>query len=555
MMIISSGAITDSSNNAITGTFVIGGSGISTVDLSNLDWETTGATSPIVILGNDGDDVITGTNSWDYLIGGNGADTINGGYGYDNIYLTETAAASAPDTVQTIVYEEDGSVDGSGSTIDEYDTVYGFDVSGTITNDKLSLASNTIAADTEGDVDGTDVGDFAMHSIADGILTFKDEDGNAIIVEEENMYDAVSYLEANIADPGTVLGFFIDSDESGSIDSLLVFEKYDNDDPSADTLVFLDGVTGVTLGTEAGKNVVQIIDTTAPEINNGFLTTGTAGNAALSLAMSENVSAIDPKTGFTVLLNGAGENIAAAGGIIGNDLSIALSTELTDADYLLVSYDSETGTVSDSSGNKLFSMLPGAALGGDGDNTIDLSLKEPASDGTGYYISGAYGNDTLLGSTGSDELEGGIGADVMTGNDGEDEFYFEQGDSPTLVFADTNSDIQISDGDTFTFDGLAGDVITDLSSGDVIELNNVYTDYYWSSNLSGVVGDQGYALVTGNYADGVFTVNEASGTDTLVVYDGDPNTLSVSQTGLVILGKTVGNLNNNNSGEITVVVP
>jgi Ca2+-binding RTX toxin-like protein len=195
-------------------------------------------------------------------------------------------------------------------------------------------------------------------------------------------------------------------------------------------------------------------------------------------------------------------------------------------------------------------MLPGAALGGDGDNNIDLSAAA-TPDGSGYYISGAYGNDTLTGSAGSDELEGGVGADSMTGGDGEDEFYFEQGDSPTLVFTD-NGDTVLSDGDTFTFNGLAGDVITDFNSGDIVELSNVYTDYYWSSNLSGIVSDSSYALVTGDYADGVFTVNEASGTDTLVVYDGDSTTLSATQTGLVIQGKTVGALNYSDTGEITV---
>lgn len=517
-------------------TVVIGGSGISTVDLSNIDWSSGNYQYPITIRGNGGNDVLTGSN-WqdDYLVGGAGADTLNGGWGADTINLSE-GTTRASDTVQVMVGSSGDAW--TGSSIYASDKVYGFDVSGTTTNDKLSLHSTTIAANAS-HVDGTDVGELAKHSITGGILTFEDASGNAILINQTNVEQAVIYLEQNITAHGTIVGFGLDADGNGATDSLVVFDKYDDKDISSDTLITLVGVNGVTLGATAGQNVVQVVDTTAPEITHASFTIGT--NATLTLTLSEALkSSSISSAGLTLLKNGTGSNIATGATLApdGYHLNITTATALANTDYVTVQYNGTTGTLADLSGNKLPGVTPGVALGGSGNNTIDLSNK------TGDWGVGdmAGGDDTLIGTSGNNWIQGGTGADTLTGGAGADEFEFVQGDSPEVTFADLG-DAGLNDGDTFSFAGLKADVITDFQdAGDYIGLwtegiaNGMQTD----NAFAGTVSDQSYAMVTGDYLDGVFTVNESAGHDTLVVYDGD-NSTSTTQTGIVLLGATTIN--------------
>ena len=60
--------------------------------------------------------------------------------------------------------------------------------------------------------------------------------------------------------------------------------------------------------------------------------------------------------------------------------------------------------------------------------------------------------------------------------------------------------------------------------------------------INGMVQDQGFSLVQGNYSVGEFAVNVATGQDTMVVYDGDA-LASAMQTGIVLGGVTPGQLN------------
>lgn len=63
-----------------------------------------------------------------------------------------------------------------------------------------------------------------------------------------------------------------------------------------------------------------------------------------------------------------------------------------------------------------------AAIGGSGNNTIDLSSFTGS-----YYIEGEAGDDTLTASAGGCDLHGGTGADTLLGGNGGDEFEFAQG--------------------------------------------------------------------------------------------------------------------------------
>jgi Ca2+-binding RTX toxin-like protein len=143
---------------------------------------------------------------------------------------------------------------------------------------------------------------------------------------------------------------------------------------------------------------------------------------------------------------------------------------------------------------------------------------------------------------------GGAGADRLNGGGGNDEYRFKQGDSPTVVFAHGPSSVSATagnTGDTFTF-AAGADVITangfDVTgaNGDKIVFNSDGPNITNSNPMSfipgsGLVTDQQYFVVRGDFVGNTFTVNTGAGADSLVVYDGDQSS-NVTQTGLVIQG-------------------
>ncbi|WP_420597792.1 hypothetical protein [Neptuniibacter sp.] len=134
-------------------------------------------------------------------------------------------------------------------------------------------------------------------------------------------------------------------------------------------------------------------------------------------------------------------------------------------------------------------------------------------------LNGGDGNDILIGDLGNDLLFGDLGADLLEGGDGQDTFIFSQGDSPEMTY----------DGiDTFTaLNGL--DVISDFNDGDdSIDLSGL--DF--SNAFSGSAQDQNVSIVDGDW-DGTEFVVSNSGSDALVVYDGD-DSASANFTGVVL---------------------
>ncbi len=534
----------DFSNNYFgQGTLVIGGENANTIDISTL-YGTHGQTT---VRGNGGNDVIQGSNNNDILFGNAGADRINGGWGQDSIRLFDGINRAS----DTVVVGTDGGTS-SGSQPYFHDTVYAFDVSGSVNNDKLDLPSGSIAANAS-HVNGTDVGSLAQHSISGGILTFENSGGTAILINAGNLKAATDYLEANLTTAGITVGFAYDHDGNGQADSLFVFQNQGGQDLDNDTLILLVGVNGVTLGNSAGQNVVQIVDTTGPTINDANFSAN-----ALNLYFNENLASAD-FTGIT-LQKGTGSVLAGltpTGVAINGSLATVsfAAANLTGTNYVLITSsdrDHQSGT--DGSGNKsdIFALDEGGvALGGSGDTVIDLSaltgnigIYDPSGgndtligNNDSNDIEGGAGNDSLSGRGGNDYLSGGTGADTLDGGDGADEFSFTQGDSTPVSYS----------AGAYTFTGGA-DIITggfttvatnnNPDSGDRITLRSAMPGNgmaSMSTPADHLVTDQHYYLERGNYSGGTFTVN-AGGADTLVVYDGDSATGTVAQTALVLQG-------------------
>ena len=556
-----SGQVVDSAGNVLgSAAAFIGGSGNQTIDLDDY-W---GDNMQVVLRGNAGNDTLIGTGRplGDILVDGPGADILNGQSGPDTIVLTESSGY-ARDTVVI------GARDDGDSTVSAYDVIKpgangagGFDAkSATIANhDVLSLASNIIAGNAS-HVDGVDVGSLAKHSITGGILTFENSAGTGVAINQSNLSNALTYLSSNITGAGTTIGFEFDSNSDGSADSLMIFQDRGVTLTAGyvmeDALVQLTGVTGVTLGTSEGANVVQLADSSAADpIDMVF-----SGNT-LQMAFSEPVY-VTNSFGLHLTINGVGPEVGFT--VSGNGtphLDMTMSQALTGGDWVFLTYngvDVATG-FSDASGNFVQGGTDptdwaGTAHGTSANNTIDLSNSAVYLANNWYDLQGEAGDDVLIGSAGSNWMYGGTGADTMTSGGGTDEFEIFQGDGVAVTSMNLGGN-GLSNGDTFTFaNGV--DRITDLATGEGFNIDPARgvlssgCGWMGQSNerastavlpSNGLATNQGFFLVQGTYntTSHVFTVN--TGADTLVMYDGD-STSAVSQHGLVLTGVNLSQLN------------
>lgn len=536
-------------------------------------------------------------NSYE-IFTGNGADVIKVGERDDVVTLTETIKSSD----RVIVNGDD-----EASTWALMDNVIGFDVSGTVTNDKLDLPTSAIANNTSGFINGTDAGSIKSHSISNGILTFGATDtGTAIVINESNITDVINYLTSNITIPGLAAGIEIDTDANGSVDSLIVYQQQGGD--IEDVAIMLSGITGATLGNTAGNNVVEITDSQGPIANYPVIS-----NNTITFSFNEVISSYD-LTGLS-FKHGNGQTITpvtvTGSSNSGNEITLTTDTTFGANDYLLTTASKGTSIqFTDNNGNTAGSNSPysyAEAIGGIGNTIIDLSA-------LGYYDNStiadiAGGDDTLIsGKTTFIELDGGIGNDFLDarlsanadlfGGDGndilyggqfsneytggkdadrmigssdpqsEDYFLFKQGDSTSVSFTDQGN-TGLGNGDTFVFNGGADIILAGLDPladgafyGDSISLysnsynyNDIDLSKMASIPLDGLVTDQGYFFQQGSYAEasGIFTVND-TGADALIVYDGDSSN-GVSQTALVLANTNSAYLATDTWGSIYLDTP
>ena len=517
----SNGNLTDTYGNPFTmatnSALFLGGTDVNTVDLEEQAgyWNSSSKWS---LWGGGGNDDLTGGYLGESLIGSSGADRINGIGGPDNIFLSEGTRAA-----DTVVLNPEGWATGVS-------IIYNFDVSnsGGTNNDILDLPSNTIAADAAM-VDGIDSGTIVKHSISNGLVTFYDGSGAPIVIPTGTAIasQALNYLMLNITEAGTTVAFSVDADGNGINDSLVVFQ--DGGPGWADALVRLFGVNGAILGTSAGQNIVQLVDTRGPEINS-LEFSGTS----VSFGYSEKISYMSGATHNPLYLNGVTQLTATNPLVTGNTLTVTVDQSIADTDWILMTLSAD---VQDASGNIVVVAGQKIAVGGDGTTVINMS---GSTDSLGIYSAG--GNDTITASNYGCSLDAGAGADTMIGGAGADEFHLSQGDQTATVWVDTNGSGALNAGDTFTFAG-GVDVISGFAGGDNIDFGTGYSTSVTLSMMNaptdGQAANQKYFLQQGSYSGGGFTVG--TGNDTLVVYDGD-KTGGVSQGAVILLGVATADL-------------
>jgi len=362
---------------------------------------------------------------------------------------------------------------------------------------------------------------------------------------------ALEYLRANFKEPGTTVAFRVDTDNNGTVDSLVVFQDAGTvpglgNLEVPDLVVLLRNLAGVesaTLGNSPGANVVQIQDTQLPEPEFALASNG------ITFYFSEEAYVPSPVSSLALIMyeNSYSGTHKLPNGVTGNGtptLTIQYNTTLGPTDWATFVYGGtdDSNAFRDAVGN----VVDGGVvfvLGGSGNNTINLDAYPHSIE---IEISGYGGNDTITGHKGIDRISGGAGADTLTGGDGEDRFIFEQGDSPAVT-VNLGGNNALDNGDTFSFaNGV--DLITDFKKEgkEAIDLERPGSDYLGNNIVhmgpapnNGQAADQGYFVVQGDYNanTGIFTVDTIAGSSTLIVWDGDP-TGGVTQTGIVLSGVT-----------------
>ncbi|MGA9046206.1 tandem-95 repeat protein, partial [Sulfuricurvum sp.] len=537
------GAILDlAGNSSASGTIIAGSSDASTMDLNTLYFE--GAYSDRIVFGGDGNDVITGTNYPDIIHGGEGADTIASHWGADYIHLDEATA------VRDTVMVSKADSDEPNSSINSYpyniDTVFNFDTTSTTAANHDVLGYATVQIKANMDItDGVDAGTIAKHSVTSGIVTFYTSANTPVVINSTNLSNAVGYLQTNLAINDTV-GIKYDSDSSGSVDTLLVYQKSEGWNDSLIALANMANIGLVTLGTTAGANVVQIADKVGPQINNAAF----VDNNTFTIGFNEAIASTTISDANTDLQIGNGATI---GGIVagtytpsGNTITIDTGVNTWGTSSYVVM--TTTATVTDAVGNSstIFDAgEKGVALGNEATSLIDIraligdySIINFLSAATTATLIGNSGNNYIEGGSGNDTITGGTGADEMRGvgmdGAGDDTFVFAQGDSTIATWHDNDSSTTLSNNDVFTFVAGADMVETgDFVVGDSAAIQLV-AGMTQTTDTTGTVGENQFKLVEGWYDwdSSVFTV-QSGGNSSLVLYDGTAGA-GVSLTGIVL---------------------
>ncbi|MDD2370011.1 MAG: hypothetical protein PHQ90_11980, partial [Sulfuricurvum sp.] len=408
----------------------------------------------------------------------NGADTIKTDNG-SRMYINLNESTAASDTVSFGTQ----AVESGFSPVNDISRIDGFNVSGTSTNDKLSLISNVIASNTSGYIDGTDAGVIASHSITDGIVTFKDASGAVITIDTEAKWtDVYNYLETNIATAGITVGIQTSFDGT----ALVVFQKGSIENESF--VVALDGISGVTLSTAYGTNKVQIVDTTGPEpLNIATISNG------INFYFGENVTSAS-FTGLKLYKNGTTDMGTLTKSISSATVSLTSSTQtLSDTDFVVLDATaSHTFQTTDALGN-IWSDTTSYkyAIGGSGNNTINLSAL------TGVYeANGGAGNDTIVGSSSSDYIVGGSGNDTLYGNNGNDTLIGGDGND-YLLGNDGNDTLIGGDGNDYLDGGNGTNVMAGGLGNDTYVIRSYWEDTYTEEANAGT--DLVLTYITDNY--------------------------------------------------------
>jgi hypothetical protein len=245
-----SGALTNtvtSASNGVTtadNVTISTGSGADTITVTAASFVSVAGinTGYITVSAGAGDDTIsvsTGTllASTTTSAGALGPVEIQGGKGADSITASHVTGGTTGNFAY--VYAAGDSVVGG------HDIITGFGLAtGSLFADTLDLVGTGIAGNTAG-TNGTDNGVFKSHAITAGLVTFDDVDtfAAAISVNDNNLADAIGYLNNAVSTSGDTVMFGFDSNGDGTNESTIVFQQ----NGATDTVIELAGTIGISI--------------------------------------------------------------------------------------------------------------------------------------------------------------------------------------------------------------------------------------------------------------------------------------------------------------------
>lgn len=221
----------------------------------------TGTVFNDVLNSGDGADVINGLGGRDVIKGGNGADIITGGEGGDRIWGgggTDVFNFAAGDSHPAWLF--------SGGEVEIYshDIIYDFKTGdGTHVSETINIAGDTTIAANSVGVDGTDGtigigGTFIKsHAVADGIITFDDNDMFGAKLEISSRGDvaaAVNYIQLqNLGAAGMTVAFNVGAD------SFIFSQGDDTGTNHLDIIIGLEGAYVDALVTTGGTGEFDLL--------------------------------------------------------------------------------------------------------------------------------------------------------------------------------------------------------------------------------------------------------------------------------------------------------
>ncbi|MEA3001238.1 MAG: hypothetical protein QOH81_26, partial [Sphingomonadales bacterium] len=496
--------------------------------------------TPHIIEGSAGDDVLTGTGQADIFAASAGADSMAGGGG-DDVYYVDNAgdvvtenAGGGRDEIRTSlpIYVLPTNVElltglsatGQSLTGNELDNI----VTGGIGNDRLDGGpGNDTVNGGDGDDriavssgfdfvnggNGTDTLVVDYSATAGSVASFNDVSGFSSIGISGDYQDGLgrSLFFSGIENIEITTGAQNDRFSTGSGDdrvSLGGGDDFVNVNAGNDTADGGPGIDGITadLGLASGSIVWN-------------LQTGGYSGPIGSFTGFEYFGRLWTGSGDDTIVTGAlarDESIYAGGG---NDrITVVNGSDTVDGgignDILVVDYSGAT--------DRIFTGSPGASYNGGYSGSI--------GDGQGHRVSywsieafaitgGAFsdnigtadGNDVIAAGGGADYVLAGSGNDVIDGGTGADQMWGEAGD------------------DVYYVDN-AGDVVTENAGGGIDEVRTTLSSYTLGANVENLTGtlDTGQGLY-GNALDNVVRggagwdgiTDSAGGNDRLYGGEGD----------------------------------
>ena len=466
------------------------------------------------VIGSDNNDVISGDGNSnnlrgedgdDRLYGAGGNDAIDGGDGIDEVDYTNAAAGVTVDLINGVT-TTDG--DGGADTLANIENITGSAFNDELTGDN---ATNIIDAGAGNDeIHGTDGADQIDGGTGSDTIDYSLLAG---VTSVSLTLNGASSITVNLGTGFTQQVVNVENVVASDGDDILIGDANDN---------ILRGGAGNDI--LSGRGGMDTLDGGADNDTADY----SAAVGGINVNLDAGVAAIDGDGSNDILIDIENVTGSASADTITGDDQVNILRGLGGADTL----DGGLGDDTLEGGAGDDTILSGAGddiiTGGSGvdvvdyslaagDVTVDLSLgtNQASDDGDGGVdtitqvenLIGSANNDTLTGDNTDNDIDGGTGNDTLAGLGGADDLDGGAGN------------------DTVDYSRAGGNVIVDLSTGNVVSDGDGSADTV--TNIENITGSDGNDVLRGDNisnvidgGDGDDSLRGAGGSDTLDGGDG-----------------------------------